>query len=601
MVDEEGDPMSQGSQDDVDRQIARLDSEQLPAGKHELHGPGHFAGLYAAENVAGTEFVFGATFVILGAGIWDAIIGLAIGNLLAVLSYRFLTAPIATRTRLSVYTFLDRVAAGATTKIYNGLNAVVFAIISAAMITVSATALRLILDFPAQTEAYPTSLGFILLAIIFGAVAVLVVAFGFNALAEFASICGPWLMIMFATGGMVLVPKVAEEALGTTVIAGWSDFIEAGGGAVFTGKTPEGAEGIGLLGVIGYAWAANSFAHAGLIDMSLFRYAKKSWYGYMSATGMFLGHYLAWISAGFMGAAAAAITKTSITILEPGQVALEALGYAGLAVVIIGGWTTANANLYRAGLAGQGVFPQYSRAKVTIIVGGLVVIAAVFPFVYRGYLNLVTYAGIALVPVGGILFAEYWLLPKLGMTRSWARYKGVQNTPALLAWGIPLALAAVVLFVGLVPVYFLFPPAWILSVVLYVLFAKMMGAAEEYSDGMAADKVFAEHVETFHAQQARQAPTDVDTRDRRALTRALRAIWMIVLAVIVGDAAVVLFSSPDMVTYEANRDQFFTIASVGTAIYFLAAYWELRRRTEYRKLEVAQYHDRSSAQRPPDS
>ena len=580
--------MSRSSQDDVDRQIARMDSEQLPAGKHELHGPGHFAGLYAAENVAGTEFVFGATFVILGAGIWDVIIGLAVGNLLAVLSYRFLTAPIATRTRLSVYTFLDRVAAGATTKLYNGLNAVVFAIISAAMITVSATALRLILNFPAQEAAYPTSVGFIGLAIVFGAAAVLVTAFGFNALAEFASICGPWLMIMFATGGMVLVPVVAQEALGTTVMAGWSDFVEIGGDTVFTGKTPEGAEGIGLLGVIGYAWAANSFAHAGLIDMSLFRYAKKSWYGYMSATGMFLGHYLAWISAGFMGAAAAAITKTSITVLEPGQVALEALGYAGFAVVIIGGWTTANANLYRAGLAGQGVFPRYSRAKATLIIGGLVVVAAVFPFVYRGYLNLVTYAGITLVPIGGILFAEYWLLPRLGMTRSWARYKGVQNTPALLAWGIPLALAAAVLIAGLVPVYFLFPPAWVLSTVLYVLFARLMGAAEEYPDGVAADKVFAERVEAFHAQQAHEAPTDVDTRDRRALTRLLRIIWIIDLAVLVADALIVLFASPDMATYEAHRDRFFMIAAAGTVIYFLAAYWELRRRKAHAKQAVGQ-------------
>lgn len=104
--------MSRKTPDEIDREIARMDSEQLPAGKHELHGAGHFAGLYAAENVAGTEFVFGATFVILGAGIWDVLIGLAVGNLLAVLSYRILTAPIATRTRLSVYTFLDRVAGG---------------------------------------------------------------------------------------------------------------------------------------------------------------------------------------------------------------------------------------------------------------------------------------------------------------------------------------------------------------------------------------------------------------------------------------------------------------------------------------------------------
>ena len=585
--------MSRNSPDDVDRQIAQMDAEQLPAGKHELHGAGHFAGLYAAENVAGTEFVFGATFVILGAGIWDVVIGLAVGNLLAVLTYRFVTAPIATRTRLSVYTFLDRVAGGATTKIYNGLNALVFAIISAAMITVSATALRLLFDFPAQTEAYPTSVGFIVLAIVFGAVAVLVAAFGFNALAEFASICGPWLMVMFATGGMVLVPRAAEDALGTTAMSGWSDFIEIGGATVFTGSTPEGAKGIGLLGVIGYAWAANTFAHAGLIDMSLFRYAKKSWYGYMSATGMFLGHYMAWIAAGFMGAATAAITTTSITALEPGQVALEALGYAGFAVVIVGGWTTANANLYRAGLAGQGVFTRFSRAKVTLIVGAIVVVAAIFPFIYRGYLNLVTYAGIALVPIGGILFAEHWLLPKLGMTRYWARYKGVQNVPALLAWTVPLALVAMVLVLELAPVYFLFPPAWVLSVILYVLLARLMGASETYPDGVAADELFAERVEAFHARQAREAPIDVDTKDRRMLTRVLRAVWIVVLAVIVVDALVVLLSSPDVATYDAHRDGFFLIAALGTLIYFLTAYWELHRRKSHAKRMIARSDDRS--------
>ncbi|MBP2407745.1 purine-cytosine permease family protein [Brachybacterium fresconis] len=593
--------MSRRTPDEVDRRIAGMDSEQLPVGKHELHGAGHFAGLYAAENVAGTEFVFGATFVILGAGIWDVIIGLAVGNLLAVLTYRFITAPIATRTRMSVYTFLDRAAGRTTSALYNGLNAVVFAVISAAMITVSATALRLIFDFPAQTEAYPTSVGFIVLAIVFGSVAVLVAAFGFNALAEFASICGPWLMVMFAAGGIVLVPKAADEALGTTVLSGWGDFITIGGDTVFTGRTPDGAEGIGLLGVIGYAWAANSFAHAGLIDMSLLRYAKKSWYGYLSATGMFLGHYMAWVSAGFMGAATAAITMQSITVLEPGQVALQALGYAGFAVVIVGGWTTANANLYRAGLAGQGVFPRFSRAKVTLLIGGLVVIAAVFPFIYRGYLNLVTYAGIALVPIGGILFAEYWLLPRLGMTRYWARYKGVQNVPALLAWGIPLALAAVLLIAGLAPAYYLFPPVWLLSTVLYVLLARMMGAAERYPDGEADDELFAERVDVFHTQQAREAHTDVDTRDRRALTRVLKVVWIVDLAVIAAAALVVLLASSDITAYEAHRDRFFVVAAVGTVIYFLAAYGELRRRTAHTRRSLARRDGSSPAgSRPAD-
>lgn len=219
---------------------------------------------------------------------------------------------------MSVYTYLNSTTGRLMTWLYNAANAIIFAIIAAAMITVSATALRLVFGFPAQTEAYPTNWGFIVIAMAFGSVAVLVAAFGFNALAEFASICGPWLMVMFVTGGMTMIPVVAEAVTGSPVVSSWQEFINIGGEGVFTGRTPEGAEGIGLLGIIGYSWAANSFAHAGLIDMSLFRYAKKSWYGYLSGTGMFLGHYVAWLAAGFMGAATAAITKPASPSWSPG-------------------------------------------------------------------------------------------------------------------------------------------------------------------------------------------------------------------------------------------------------------------------------------------
>ena len=568
---------------EVDQRIASMDAEQIPVGEHELHGSGHFAGLYAAENVAGTEFVFGATFVILGASMVNVLIGLAVGNLLAVLSYRFFAASMAVRTRMSVYTYLERVAGGFTSKLYNGLNALVFAIISAAMITVSATAFRIVLGFSAQTEAYPTSLGFIILAVVFGSVVVLVAAFGFNALAEFASICAPWLMIMFATGGIVLLPAVVDSVTGSTVLNGWGEFVQVGGETIFTGQTPSGEAGITLLGIIGYSWAANSFSHTGLIDMSLFRYAKKGWYGYMSAAGMFLGHYMAWISAGFMGAATAAIVSTSITGVSPGTVALHALGYSGLAVVVVGGWTTANANLYRSGLAAQGVFPRLTRQRVTLILGVLVVVASLFPFIYRGYLNLVTYAGITLVPIGGILLAEHYLLPRLGMTKFWARYKGVRNTPALLAWAITLALVGTAVALGLLPVYFGFPPAFVLSIVLYVLFAKMMGAAEEYPEGEAADEFFQERVDVFHEKEAAKAPTDVDTRDYRKLTRALRVIWIVDLVVIFVVALFVLLSSPDVSAYQANQNLFYWVAGVGTVIYFVSGYWELRRRKSHAK------------------
>jgi hypothetical protein len=43
----------------------------------QLHGWTHFVGLYAAEHVAATEFVIGATFVALGASTMDIVVGIA--------------------------------------------------------------------------------------------------------------------------------------------------------------------------------------------------------------------------------------------------------------------------------------------------------------------------------------------------------------------------------------------------------------------------------------------------------------------------------------------------------------------------------------------
>ncbi|NNK74513.1 MAG: hypothetical protein HKP42_00470, partial [Maribacter sp.] len=49
----------------------KMEAEQLPVPSYKLHNWTHFAGLYAAEHVAATEFVIGATFVALGAKTTD--------------------------------------------------------------------------------------------------------------------------------------------------------------------------------------------------------------------------------------------------------------------------------------------------------------------------------------------------------------------------------------------------------------------------------------------------------------------------------------------------------------------------------------------------
>lgn len=565
--------------DDIDSEIAGTDPELLPVSDRERQGAKRFAGLYAAEHVAGTEFVFGATFVILGAGLYDILIGLVIGNTLAMMSYWLITTPIAREARVSLYTYLTKIGGSAVSRLYNAANAVIFVTISAAMITVSATAVRHVVGFPAQTEPYPTHLGFVLLVAFFGVAAVLVAAYGFHAVSRIALVCGPWLMVMFAVGGMVLLPGLAESVTGSTSIGSWGEFAHIAESTVFTGRTPDGEPGIGLWEVAAFAWAANTFSHFGLIDMALLRYAKKNWHGLMTGTGMMFGHYVAWIAAGFMGAATAAVTVTSITVLEPGEVAWNALGWTGFIVVIIGGWTTANPNLYRAGLAAQGVFPWLSRSKITIIMGVILIVVACFPFVYRNYAPLVTYAGVALVPIGGIIFAEHHLFRRFGMTRFWARFKGVRNTPAVATWAISLAVAGAMILAS-VPYYFIFVPVWVVSVIAYILLARRAGAAEQFPEQEAEDARFTERALQLRDEEAAKRAA-VDAPDTTTLSRVLRVLSVVLLAGIFAYALVVLVFSPDLDSYLLHRETFYTISLIGTLAYFVTGFWALWRSGRY--------------------
>ncbi|MDR5901722.1 purine-cytosine permease family protein [Halomonas icarae] len=562
---------------DMDRQIARMDKEQLPVPRHKLHRWPHFAGLYAAEHVAATEFVIGATFVALGAGIWDILVGLLIGNALAVLSFWLITTPIAIDTRLSLFTYLHRIAGDSMARLYNWANVIIFSVISAAMITVSATAVRILFDIPAQTQPYPTDPAFILLALSVAGIVVLVAVYGFNALTDFASICAPWLMVMFTAGGMVLLPELAESVTGATTLADFSTFIEVAGSTVFTGTNAQGEPGIGIWEVIGFAWAANTFAHFGLIDMALLRYAKKTRYGLTTSTGMMFGHYVAWISAGLMGAATAAVTQTSIVVLEPGEVAWHALGASGFVIVVVAGWTTANSNLYRAGLAAQAELP-ISRNKATLLVGLCVAVISCFPFVYRSMLPLLTYAGLVLVPIGGIIFAEHHLFPRFGFSRYWARYRGLRhNVPALATWGLSLAFGFALDALDLMPFYYLFVPTWCLSIVLYTLLAKRCGAAERYPEAEQSERLFQTRVQVFQAEQAAKERYE-PIKDTTPLSRAIKAIWMIGgLLVPAALAWRVLFDSPDLASYHLNRELFYDVTIWCTAIYFVFAYWGLKR------------------------
>jgi len=77
--------------------------EREPVTEDRLESGRHFAAVFAGEHVAGTEFVIGAVFVSWGVGTRGLLLSLLLGNLLAVLSWTLICAPIAIQTRLTLY------------------------------------------------------------------------------------------------------------------------------------------------------------------------------------------------------------------------------------------------------------------------------------------------------------------------------------------------------------------------------------------------------------------------------------------------------------------------------------------------------------------
>lgn len=558
------------------KQFENLEIEQLPIAKNKLHNWTHFAGLYAAEHVAATEFVIGATFVALGATTKDIILGLLIGNILAVLSWTLITSPIAVDTRLSLYTYLNKIAGDSMTKLYNWANVIIFTVISAAMITVSSTAVRFAFNIPAQLDWYPTNLWFILIVLLVGIVVVSIAIYGFTAVSKFSAICAPWLFVMFISGAFILLPALSLDVLGETLPSGWSELINLGDQSIWTGVNSDGEPGIGLLEVIGFAWAANSITHFGLIDMALFRFAKKKSYGLSSSTGMMFGHFVAWISAGIMGAGAAVIIGKSIVELDPGDVAYYALGWSGFVIVIVAGWTTAVANLYRAGLAAQAIFTKSSRKKTTIIVGLVTMVVACFPFVFSQMLPLLTYAGLLVVPVGSIVFAEHQIFPKIGYTRYWSQYRQLTfSTPAIASWALGLLFGFGLNILNVMSFYYLFIPTWIFTILVYTFLAGKYGAKDKYPKEEEEERVRNSNIEKFQEKKAEKEVVII--KDTSVFTKILKVISLLVLAITLVLACIVLFGSETEKIYIENRELFYTYAFVCTVIYFTTSIWALKR------------------------
>ena len=533
--------------------------DREPVRADRLHGGRRFAALFAGEHVAATEFVIGALFVTWGAGARDLIGGLILGNLLAVLSWAFICAPIAVRVRLTLYWYARRIIGPGLTVIYNVVNAMLYCCLAAAMIGVSASAViqganKLLAYLPgAPTIAHPQmhdvappGAGWVVVVMLVGAVVIVLAIAGFKKLSQFAQVCAPWMFLVFIAGAIVALGTlvrqegedaslwdIAENRIWTgqpfeaeilqmpstqtvnaldegrvppeliermsaqgvrmpedatvSVVTPASQWELHAPHAVFVAHRADDQltvarrhEKLGFWHLTFFAWFCNLAMHIGLSDMALFRYARRWSYGFYSAFGMYLGHFLAWICAGIMGAAVAAQ-------LNPGQMADAAVGLAGLLAVLIAGWTTANPTIYRAGLALQIVTPNWPRWKVTLAAGGVTTLVAIFPAIFMQLLDFVAIYGLMLMPIGAVIVVEHWLFGRLGLRSYWAEQKGLMFNPAaVVSWlavviicfpieqftqgavRSPMALLGVHLF-------YRWLPGWFIAAILYIVLSWLWG------------------------------------------------------------------------------------------------------------------------------
>ena len=411
--------------------------EREPVPGEARLGFSSFVGQYAGEHTAGTELMIGPLFVAAGVSAFDLIVGLLVGNLLAVLSWTFMTAPIATRARLTLYYQLERICGRRLVILYNLANGLMFCLLAGAMITVSATALGVWFGFamPGLGDLYPTGLGWVLAVLAIGAAVTVVAAYGYT--------------------------FVAHVAIG--------EFWQKAQDVIWVGGDPlPGQVKFTFWHMVFFAWFCNMAMHIGMADLTVFRFAKHSWYGVASAAGMFLGHYLAWITASILYVVQLRADPANTAVL-PGPLSYAACGAAGVICVIMAGWTTANPTIYRAGLAFQAIMPRASRYRVTLMTGAITTIVGLFPAVAMRLLDFVALYGMLLMPMGAIVFIDFWLGERFGFRPNLAARAGIDfNWAAALTWFLTIAVCTALVLRGGIQIYFVSLPGWFLAAGLYI-------------------------------------------------------------------------------------------------------------------------------------
>jgi cytosine/uracil/thiamine/allantoin permease len=84
-------------------------------------------------------------------------------------------------------------------------------------------------------------------------------------------------------------------------------------------------------------------------------------------------------------------------------------------------------------------------------------------------LDFVALYGLILMPMGTVIFLDYWVLPKLNLKSFYAETAGIAvNWAAGVAWILTLCFCLALYLLAGIENFFLFIPGWFIAAVLYI-------------------------------------------------------------------------------------------------------------------------------------
>jgi len=154
-----------------------------------------------------------------------------------------------------------------------------------------------------------------------------------------------------------------------------------------------------------------------------------------------------------------------------GFVIFQLIGWAGVLMLILSGWTTGDNDIYSASLALASVIPNVPKWKLASLIGIFGTIAAVAGIINHIIFWLVLLSSLA-PPIFGVMQADYWILPLFGIERGLAlKGKKIVNWAGVLSWlcgcvvayKIPFGVGAINGVITSFVLYILISTVWVKS------------------------------------------------------------------------------------------------------------------------------------------